>query len=121
GCCFFRRVSFVGGLLQAERGVQVLAHDPVLELRGLAEHVEQRLAVLDDERLFRRRQAAPSGDSLGEPPPRPRAFRHQLSASRGRWASHRSHPPGERPESPAFWLLAYMITALRGYARNAPG
>jgi hypothetical protein len=29
---------------------QVLAHDPVLELRGLGEHVDQRLAVLDHER-----------------------------------------------------------------------
>jgi len=26
------------------------AHDPVLELRGLGEHVDQRLAVLDHER-----------------------------------------------------------------------
>jgi len=69
--------ALAGGLLQAERGVQVLAHDPVLELRGLAEHVDQRLAVLDDERRFRRRQAAPCGHYLGEPPPRPRAFRHR--------------------------------------------
>src|SRR6185437_12103409 len=113
--------ALVGGLLQAERGVQVLAHDPVLELRGLAEHVEQRLAVLDDEWVLGRSQAAPARDYLGEPPPRPRTFRHQLSASRGRWASHPSHPPGAKPESPAFWLLAYIITVLHGYARNAPG
>jgi predicted exporter len=29
---------------------KVLAHDPVLEHRGLVEHVDQRLAVLDHER-----------------------------------------------------------------------
>src|SRR6266571_2653706 len=58
--------ALVGGLLQAERRVQVLAHDPVLELRRLAEHVEQRLAVLDDERGLGRSQAAPRGDDLGQ-------------------------------------------------------
>src|SRR5439155_495179 len=61
--------ALVGGLLQAERGVQVPAHDPVLELRGLAEHVDQRLAVLDDERRLGRSLAAPSSDHLGQAPP----------------------------------------------------
>jgi hypothetical protein len=73
--------ALVGGLLQAEGRVQVLAHDPVLELRGLAEHVEQRLAVLDDERFLGRGQAAPRGDHLGQAPLCSRALRHQPSAS----------------------------------------
>jgi hypothetical protein len=53
-------------LLEREGGKQVLAHDPVLELGRLAEHVDQRLAMLDNEGLFRRCQAAARGDHLGQ-------------------------------------------------------
>ena len=63
----FLRQALAGVLLQGERGEQVLAHDPVLELGRLAQHVDQRLAVLDHERGLRRRQAAPGGDDPGEP------------------------------------------------------
>ena len=48
------RERVVGRRLQAERGVEVLAHQPVLELGGLAEQVRERLAVLDDDGWFRR-------------------------------------------------------------------
>ncbi len=44
----------VGLGLQAERGVQVLAHQPVLELGRLAQQVRERLAILDDDGWFRR-------------------------------------------------------------------
>ncbi len=57
-------------LLQAEGGVQVLAHDAVLELGRLAQHVDQRLAMLDHERGLGRSQAASAGDHLREPPAR---------------------------------------------------
>jgi hypothetical protein len=53
-----RGQSLVIALLKGEDREQVLAHDPVLKLRGLAEHVHQRLAVLDHERRLRRRRAA---------------------------------------------------------------
>ena len=69
GLFFFRGQAFGLRLLQAEGGVQVLAHDAVLEFGGLAEHVDQRLAVLDHERRLGRGQAAPGRDHLGEPPP----------------------------------------------------
>ena len=63
----------VGFGLDAEGGVEVLAHQPVLELRRLAEQVRQRLAVLDDDGWFRRhcraklaiRVASSSGRSVG--------------------------------------------------------
>ena len=38
-------------LLERERREQVLEHDEVLQLRGLAERVDQRLAVLDAARV----------------------------------------------------------------------
>ena len=68
-CCFLGGQPLVLQLLQAEGRVQVLAHDAVLKLGGLAEHVDQRLAVLDHERRLGRRQAAPGGDHLGQPSP----------------------------------------------------
>jgi len=58
--------SLVGGLLERERREQVLAHDPVLELGRLAEHVDQRFPVLDHERSLGRRRASARGDQLGE-------------------------------------------------------
>ncbi len=67
--------QFVGGevlalvLLEGERREQVLAHDAVLQFGGFAEHVDQRLAVLDHERRFRRGQAASGGDDLRQSPP----------------------------------------------------
>jgi hypothetical protein len=61
------RDSLVFALLEREGREQVLAHDPVLELRGLAEHVDQRLAVLDHERRLRRRLAAARRDHLRKP------------------------------------------------------
>jgi hypothetical protein len=76
---FFLGEALGLGLLQAERGVQVLAHDPVLELRRLAEHVDQRLAVLDDERGLGRGHAAPGGDHLRQAPPA-LAFCHVVRA-----------------------------------------
>jgi hypothetical protein len=42
--------ALLDGPLQTERGEQVLAHEGVLQLRRRTEHVDQRLAVLDDER-----------------------------------------------------------------------
>ena len=67
------RLERVGGetlvfaLLEGEGREQVLAHDPVLELRGLVEHVDQRLAVLDHERRLRRRLATARRDHLRQP------------------------------------------------------
>ena len=72
-CC---REALLLRLLQAEGRVQVLAHDPVLELGGLAEQVDQRLAVLDDERGLGRGQAAPRGDHLRQPSPLQWLFGH---------------------------------------------
>jgi hypothetical protein len=57
----------VGALLEREHGEQVLEHDPVLQLSGLVEHVDQRLAMLDHERRLGRRLAAARLDHLGEP------------------------------------------------------
>jgi hypothetical protein len=39
------REPFLRALLERERREQVLAHEPVLELGGLAEHVDERLAL----------------------------------------------------------------------------
>ncbi len=43
------REALVGVALQAEVGVQVLAHDHVLELRRLGQQVPQVLPMLDDD------------------------------------------------------------------------
>ena len=55
-------------LLERERREQVLAHDPVLELGRLAQHVDQRLAMLDHERRLGRGLPTPRREHLGEPP-----------------------------------------------------
>ena len=55
---------FVEGLLQRERGVQVLTHDGVLELGGQAQHVDQRFAMLDDERRLGRGPRAACGQHV---------------------------------------------------------
>ena len=83
GLFFFCGQALVLRLLQAEGRVQVLAHDAVLELGGLAEHVDQRLAVLDHERRLGRGQAAPGRDHLGEPPPSQWLFGHCVSSLPG--------------------------------------
>ena len=64
---FFGREALALILLEGERREQVLAHDAVLQFGGLAQHVDERLAVLDHERCLRRGQAAPGGDDLREP------------------------------------------------------
>src|SRR5262245_7144735 len=75
--------SLVFALLEGECREQVLAHDPVLELRGLVEHVDERLAVLDHKRRLRRRVAAAQRDHLRQP-----------AATPGRDApSHLGHRP----------------------------
>ena len=61
--------ALVSALLEREGGKQVLAHDPVLELGGLTEHVNQGLAMLDHERGLRRRQPTPRRDHLRQPTP----------------------------------------------------
>src|SRR5262249_40300772 len=62
-----RGQSLVFALLEGEGREQVLAHDSVLELPGLAEHVDQRLAVLDHEWRLRRRLATARRDHLRKP------------------------------------------------------
>jgi len=57
----------VGRLLEGEYREHVLAHDRVLQLCRLAEHVDQRLPVLDDERRLGRGQPAPGSDHLSKP------------------------------------------------------
>ena len=67
------RLELLGGeplvcaLLEREGREQVLAHDPVLELGGLAQHVDQRLAMLDHERRLRLRLSAARRQHLREP------------------------------------------------------
>src|SRR5215470_3197380 len=67
GIEFASAEPFVGRLLQGERSEEVLAHDPVLKLGGLAQHVDQRLAVLDHERRLRGGQSAPCRDNFRQP------------------------------------------------------
>jgi hypothetical protein len=55
-------------LLEGERGIQILAHDAVLELGRLAQHVDERLSVLDDERRLRRSLPAPHRNQPRQPP-----------------------------------------------------
>ena len=54
GCEVLGRERLVRFGLDAEGGVEVLAHQRVFELRRLTEQVRQRLAILDDDRWFRR-------------------------------------------------------------------
>jgi hypothetical protein len=66
GLELLRRDSFVLALLERERREQVLAHDPVLELGGLAEHVDQCLAMLDHKRRLGVRASAARRQRLSE-------------------------------------------------------
>ena len=50
----FGRHRRVGRGLQAECRVEVLAHQPVLELGRLAQQIRESLAILDDDGWFRR-------------------------------------------------------------------
>ena len=65
--------SLVLALLERERREQVLAHDPVLELGRLAQHVDQRLAMLDHKRRLRARPSRPAtrASRRAAPDPRP--------------------------------------------------
>src|SRR6187397_692059 len=60
--------SLLLGLLEREGGVQVLAHDSVLELCRLVEHVDQRLSVFDHERRLVVCLTATDGDEMCESP-----------------------------------------------------
>ena len=53
GLELFSGKALVDTLLQAESGVEVLTHDGMFEFRRFTQHVDQRLAVLDDKRCFR--------------------------------------------------------------------
>src|SRR5262249_2671366 len=64
-----RGQSLILALLEREGREQVLAHDAVLELGSLAEHVDQRLAVLDHERRLGRRLATARGEDVRQPSP----------------------------------------------------
>src|SRR5262247_3900224 len=56
-------------LFEREGSEQVLTHEPVLELSRLAQHVDQRLAMLDQKRSFGRREATPQSYDLSQPSP----------------------------------------------------
>ena len=58
--------AFVGALLERERREQVLAHEPVFQLGGLAQHVDKRLAMLDDEGRLGLRPSAAHRQDLRE-------------------------------------------------------
>ena len=47
-CC----QALLDTLLQTEACIEVLAHDPVLELGGLGQQIPEMLAMLDDDRWF---------------------------------------------------------------------
>jgi hypothetical protein len=59
-----RGQAFVWRILQREGGEEILAHDAVFELGRLAQHVDQRFPVLDDERRFGRGLPAAYGEQL---------------------------------------------------------
>ena len=106
------------GLLQRERGVQVLAHDAVLEFGRLAQHVVQRLAVLDHQRRLGRGQPAARRDHLCEPSPG-LVFAHVgycVRGSRARGAVGvalwTNSPPGYR--RPRSWKRAVSRPGRRG-------
>jgi len=67
------RLEFLGGkpfslaLLEGKGREEVLAHDAVLKLRRLAQHVDQCLAMLDDKRSLRRGKPAARSYELSEP------------------------------------------------------
>ncbi len=90
----------VGGLLEREGGEQVLAHDPVLELGRLAEHVDQRLAVLDHEWSLGRRRTPACGDQLRE-----------TSATAGRLAASRLFAVGHD------WIPLFVVRPARDAVR----
>jgi hypothetical protein len=66
---FLRGDPLVLALLERAGSEQVLTHDPVLELGRLAEHVDQRLTVLDHKRCLGVREATARSYDLSQPPP----------------------------------------------------
>ena len=58
---FFRRDALFGAALQAPHGVEVGAHDAVLEFRRLGEEIKEFLAILDDNGFVHRWPASSSG------------------------------------------------------------
>src|SRR5262249_3452553 len=48
-CELLVREPFIDGALEREGRKEVLAHERVLKLRGRAEHVDERAAMLDDD------------------------------------------------------------------------
>jgi hypothetical protein len=94
GLELLRLEPLVLALLERERREQVLAHDPVLDLGGLAQHVDQLLAMLDHERRLGLRPPAAQRQHLREATP-PRA-RIRISHS------------GHRPRS------GHVVCTLRG-------
>ena len=71
----------VGRGLEAERGVEVLTHDRVLELGGLAQQVGQLFAIAHDDRRFLHGRHRIRGVRRASTPPA--SFR-RVSAVRGR-------------------------------------
>src|SRR5262245_16292191 len=59
----------LGVLFEREGSEQVLTHEPVLELGCFAQHVDQRLAVLDHKRCLGRGEATARSYDLSQPPP----------------------------------------------------
>ncbi len=62
--------ALAGVLLERERGEEVLAEDEMLQLGGLAEDVDQRLAVLDADRRLGVDVLAADRQDVREPPTR---------------------------------------------------
>jgi hypothetical protein len=91
---------FVGALLEQERREHVLAHDPVLDLGGVAHHVNQRLAMLDDERHLGLRPSAARRQDL----------REATAPGAAGWITHSGAPSELRPRRPQScaqnWALA---------------
>jgi hypothetical protein len=67
----------------------------VLELGGLAQHVDERLAMLDDERRLGLCPSAARGQNLGKATPSGTAAR----------ISHRERPPRTRVDKPTLGTL----------------
>jgi Haem-degrading len=79
-------------LFERERGVEVLAHDGVLEFCSLAEHVDEGFPVLDDEWFFGRGQPSPGGDDTGEGAPPGDDFFPAIKGDAAAVASFASRP-----------------------------
>src|SRR6185295_61632 len=99
GLELLRREPLVLALLERERREQVLAHDPVLELGGLTQHVDQRLAMLDDELGLGLRPSTARRQDLREATPSGAAGRIIHSGTfraPAVWRERRPRPKGHR-------------------------